>query len=99
MPCFFFSFFLFCLLEPFVGSVVLSVGVVQAFFLRFVLGTFLSLLSSEASFPIHSVFGFGLLAASHGFLRLLTSLSIFLHQFWRLCVWFLLGRGISFSPV
>ena len=69
----------FFLLVPFVGSVVLSVGVAQAFFFALFLGAFVSLLSSEASFPIHSAFGFGLLAASHGFRRLLTSLSVFLH--------------------
>ena len=80
------SSFFFFLLEPFVGSVVLSVGVAQAFFFTLFLGAFVSLLYSEASFPIHFAFGFGLLAASNGFLCLLTSLSVFLHQFWRLCV-------------
>ena len=78
--------FFFFLLVPFVGSGVLSVGVAQAFFFALFLGAFVSLLSSEASFPIHSAFGFGLLAASRGFLCLLTTLSVFLHQFWRLCM-------------
>ena len=57
-------------------------------------GAFVSLLHSEGYYPIHSAFG--LFAASHGFLRLLTSVSGFLHQFWRLCVWFLLGGGSIF---
>ena len=94
------SLFFFFLLEPFVESIILSVGVAQAFFFFFsalFLGAFVSLLSSEASFPIHFAFGFGLFAALHGFLRLLTFFSVFLHQFWRLCVVFA-GRGISFSP-
>ena len=78
--------FFFFLRVPFVGSVILSVGVAQTFFFTLFLGAFVSLRSSEASFLIHSPFGFGLLAALHGFLRLLTSLSVFLHQFWRLCM-------------
>ena len=71
-------------------------GLLRRFFFALFLGAFVSLRSSEGSFPIRSAFGFGLLAASHGFLLLLTSVSFFLHQFWRLCVWFLLGRGSVF---